>query len=285
MREFLMASQSWLFIAAIGLAGAAFGWVIGFIADRLLRPICASNGWRAVASSGVTLVVMGATLFAATRYLEPHLREECCRARATAWVTKSPAYATLAERHPDAKEALVKAMTKIGMGDSDAIIGHAEFSAVLNHYLRVYLPVTSDSAAREFAMAAMALVDEALKSDPELCVNYMNGRSQNLTQKLPAHVMTRYGNAVGRVITEGINNPQAAPDPGAIRWQRQQVAERMKREGNPLATDPKRLLSDPNRACFALLAAMSAVGNTVPEPELGAFLRGTVPDFIKDDGA
>ncbi len=59
----------------------------------------------------------------------------------------------------------------------------------------------------------------------------------------------------------------------------------MKRDGNPLAIDRKRLLSDPNRACFALLAVMNAVGNTVPGTELGAFLRGTIPEFLKEDAA
>lgn len=284
MYEFLMAYQSWPFIAAMGLAGATLGWVIGFFADRLLRPICASNGWRAAASTGVTLVVMGAALFAASTYLEPYLREECCRARATALITTSPAYAALIERHPDAKDALVKALTKIGMGGSDAVVGHAEFSAVLNHYLRRYLPVTSDGAAREFANAATALGDEMFKTEPQICIEYLNGRSQNLARQLPMQALLRYGNAAGRVITDGINTPQPAPDPGVIRWQRQQVAERMKRNGNPLMIDPRRLLSDPSRACVALLAVMTDVGNTVREAELGAFLRGTIPDLIKEDG-
>ncbi len=207
MLEFAADNLFWFYIGACGLVGTVIGHIIG----RVGRAFALRDRTKA-ALILVSVLSMGVGAFISLeKFIEPYFREECCRARAAAWVTKSPAYATLAEHHPDAKEALVKAMTKIGMGGSDAIVGHAEFSAVLNHYLRLYLPVTSDSAAREFAMAATALVDEALKTEPELCVNFMNGRSQNLGQKLPAHIMSRYGNAVGRVITDGIKNRRLRP--------------------------------------------------------------------------
>jgi hypothetical protein len=42
-------------------------------------------------------------------------------------------------------------------------------------------------------------------------------------------------------------------------------------------------MSDPQRACFALLAVFHSIVNSIPQEEIGAFLRGTVPAFLADD--
>lgn len=281
MIKFIVEYYDWLAIAAF----VPVWIVVAEIEGRILKLLHVDLEKYVTIFMTTSMVLSGGVVLGAGKIAEPFLREECCRARVTEWLTKSSPYATLVEHHPEAKTALINAFTKMGMGGNDAIVGKSEMSEIVNHYLRHYLPVTSDRAAREFVMAATGLVDEALKSEPELCVAYLNGHSLNLSGRVPTHVLARYGNAIGGVITDGIRSPQPAPDSGLIRWQRQKVAEQMKRDGNPLAIDPQRVRSDPNRACFALLAVMHAVGTAIPETELGGFFRGTAPDYLKENGA
>lgn len=281
MLEFIVAYHGWLGFVVVMFVGA----VAGEIVARILRRFGLTPG-RLIATTALVVgpIILG-TIIGLNTLAAPYFYGECCRERVTTWLTQSPVYATLVEHHPEAKTALVAAGVKMGMGGRDAIVGQVEFSAVLNHYLKQYLPVTSDKAARELVMATTAIVDEMLKSEPELCIDVLSGQNQKMARRLPNHVFARYGHAVGRVITDGITNPQAAPDPRYVRWQRQRVGERMAHDGNPLATDPNRLMADPNRACFALLAIFDAVAKTVPQDEIGTFLRGTIPDFLKDDEA
>lgn len=278
MLEFIIAHYDWLMLPALTIVGA----IIGHAVDLMVRRFAKSVGKRLAVGSLISLPLIIGVLVGANRFVAPYLEEECCRDRVTQWLTQSPAYGALVAHHPEAKAALVRAGVKMGLGGTDAPVGQVEFSAVLNHYLRLYLPVTSDAAARELVMAMTAIVDQMLVLEPELCVDLLNGDGPKMARRLPPHVFTRYGNAVGRVITDGIKLPQGAPDSKHIRWQQQRVGERMARDGNPLARDPNRLTSDPSRACFALLAIFDAVSKTVPPEEIGAFLRGAIPGFLRN---
>lgn len=198
---------------------------------------------------------------------------------------RAPLHALLMQHHPEAREKLQRAARKIAAGDQEAVAGQVELVGIMTHYLTLYFSRTSDDAAKQFVWAATGLFQHMMGHDPQLCIETLAGRGNTpgVVGRISPAVLARLADAAGAVIADALAHPQPVPDSATIQRQRQVVVERMTSDGNPLMTNPEQLMRDGKRACFATMAIYDAISKTVPEDEIGEFLRGTFPEFLKDD--
>jgi hypothetical protein len=279
--ETLLARIDWI---SAGLTGCCVLAVSGF-ATLFVRGFELEGARYTIVWFVIFAVSIWPARIGARTYVAPPIYEWKYEEQIVEQLSQFSLYAVLMEHRPEVKTRLVRAAIKIRFGRGEAPLGALEFGTVANQYVAEYFPRTSDDAVMQFVYAATAVFDQMLILRPESCIAFLEGDRYAFAGHLPEHVLRRYVDALAGVIKDAIANPQPLPDPSTIERQRQRVAKRLTTDGNPLATDPQRLLGDPHRACFALLAIYGSIAATLPPEEIPAFLRGTVPAFFQDDEA
>lgn len=276
--ESLLGRIDWISAGLSGLCGGIVALFAGVFARGFEL-----EGWR---HKLVCVVIFAVSIWpvrtGAKTYIAPPLYEWAHEERIVQELGKLPLYALLFEHHPETKTQLVRAAVKAWIGGKAANVGFVEFNTIVMHHVAAHFSRTTDHAAMQFVFAATAVVDQMLILRPTACIALLEG-DRHAFDGLPEHVLRRYQDALAVVIREAIADPQPVPDADRIERLQHRVIERLERDGNPLATDMELVMSDPQRACFALLAVFHSIVNSIQQEEIGAFLRGTVPAFLADD--
>jgi hypothetical protein len=284
MVEAVLSRLDWISAGISGLCVALAGvFATLFARSFVLEGLRYTIIWFVIVALTVWPVRTGAKT-----YLAPTLYEWNYEERIVQELARTPLYSALLEHHPEARKPLVRATIKIMWNRREALVGQIELGAIVMHYLALDLPRTSDMAAKQFATAVMGLFHHMMVQDPGACIEMLYGSDNERDAhkrfaRLSPVVLERLAQVGGTVIVDAAVNATLAPDPNRIENLRQRVAARMTQDGNPLATDPERLMSDPHRACFAVLALFESAWKSVPEEELGAFIRGVMPAYLTDD--